>query len=201
MKNYIVLAIIILFFSCGGGSEMEETIFIPDTNDKDLPAYSEWGYNSFGAMYERRYFFSTKDIVPCKVIYGNGKLTFTLSGRTGLSYSSRGNGDNLTLSITFPVNTPINNYRDLLLLHQKIINLSDSSCEVRMTSNAIREELTGLSGELTFNRAQLLRINDVENRIILSGTFELLFWRNQIPEIMSKGRFDVGITHVFISPL
>ena len=200
MKKYSFLVIILFLLSCEGMDEMQDTIFIPDINDKNLPAYTEWGFNSFGAMYERRYFFSTKDIVPCKMICGNGILTFTLSGRTGLNYSSWGSGDQLTMSITFPFNEPIKNYKDLLALHQKQFDLSDNACIVQMISNSNREDLTGLSGELKFIRAQLLRINDVENRIILSGTFEASFWRNQIPEIMSKGRFDLGITHVFFTP-
>jgi hypothetical protein len=33
-----------------------------------------------------------------------------------------------------------------------------------------------------------------ENRIILSGTFELRFLKNGHPESISKGRFDMGIT-------
>ena len=200
MKKYSLLMIILFLFSCEVMDEMQDTIFIPDINDKNLPAYTEWGFNSFGAMYERRYFFSTKDIVPCKMICGNGILTFTLSGRTGLNYSSWGSGDQLTMSFTFPFNEPIKNYKDLLALHQKQFDLSDNACIVQMISNSNREDLTGLSGELKFIRAQLLRINDVENRIILSGTFEVSFWRNQIPEIMSKGRFDLGITHVFFTP-
>ena len=201
MKKYSFLTILLLLLSCGKVTdEMQDTIFITDTNDKNLPSYTEWGFNSFGAMYERRYFFSTKDIVPCKIICGNGVLTFLLSGRTGLSYSSWGSGDQLTMSITFPFDEPIKNYKDLLALHQKQFDLSDSSCEVQMISNSNREDLTGLSGKLKFIRTQLLRINEKENRIILSGTFELSFWRNQIPEIISNGRFDFGITHVFLSP-
>ena len=200
MKKYSFLMIIWLLLSCEGSGEMQDTIFVPDINDKNLPAYTEWGFNSFGALYERRYFFATKDIVPCKIIYGNGKLTFNLSGRTGSSYSPIGSGDTFTLSFSFPVSQPINNHKDLLTLHKKYINLSDSSCEVELSRNAVRERLTGLSGELIFNRVQLLRINEIENRVILSGTFDFSFWRNQLPEIMSNGRFDVGITHVFILP-
>ena len=199
MKKYSYLLIILLLLSCDEANEMQETIFIPDSSDRNLPAYTEWGYNSFGAMYERQYFFSTSSIVPCKIIYGNGTLTFTLSGRIGPRYSTGAN-ESMTLSISFPCNEPINNYRDLLLLHKKYINLSDKSCEIYMIRNSIREDLAGLSGELVFNRTQLLRINDFENRIIISGTFEIMFWRNQMPEIMSNGRFDVGITHVFHTP-
>ena len=69
-----------------------------------------------------------------------------------------------------------------------------------MVRNAIAEDITVLSGNLFFKRVQLLRINDKENRAILSGTFELTFLRNQLPEILSYGRFDLGIANLFVFP-
>jgi hypothetical protein len=185
--------------SCEGPIEMEETIFIPDESDKNLPAYTEWGYNSFGAMYERMYFYSTKNVIPCKIIMQNGMITFTLSGRFGSTNSSWGN-ENMTLYFSFPVNEPMTNYKDLLSLHQKHIDLTDPSCNLMMMRNSNTEDISLLSGDLFFKRVQLLRINEQENRVILSGTFELTFLRNKLPEILSKGRFDVGIPYLFVLP-
>jgi hypothetical protein len=198
---------ILLLSTCGEYYEMEETIFVADANDKNLPAYTEWGYNSFGAIFERRYFFSTNDIVPCKITIQDGMMTFALSGRTGVRnpqsqnyYSSSTSNENTILLFTFPVAEPMNVYQDLLTLHQKKVDLTDVSCELKMLNNSNLEDITLLSGNLFFKRAQLVRINDKENRVILSGTFEFAFLRNQLPEIMSEGRFDVGIAHLFVFP-
>ena len=196
MKRYCLYAIILLsIYSCSY-DQMEKTIFIPDENDSNLPAYTEWGYNSFGAKYERLYFFAANDIVPCKIIYRNGVLNFSLSGHIGSEYSIWHNNDVLTLTFSFPTST-ISNYSDLLILHKKEFDLTDSSCEVKMTKNYQQEEITLLSGRLNFKRVQLLRINDKENRAILSGTFDMKFFRSDLPETISSGRFDLGITEVY----
>jgi hypothetical protein len=47
---------------------------------------------------------------------------------------------------------------------------------------------------LYFKRIQLLSIDDIENRIILSGTFGIKFLKNGLSETISDGRFDIGIT-------
>ena len=200
MKTYCFAVIILLFSSCEPFDEMEQTVFIPDETDKNLPAYTEWGYNSFGAKYERMYFFSTNNIVPCKITVYNGMMTFSLSGRVNSSNTTYGGGESMTLYFTFPVNEPMNYYKDLMIFHQKHIDLTDTTCELRMMRGSNTEEITLLSGDLFFKRVQLLRINEQENRVILSGTFELTFLRNQLPEILSKGRFDVGISNLFVLP-
>jgi len=192
MKKIYFLTMILLLASCAATDEMEETIFVPDVNDSNLPAYTEWGYNSFGAMYERRYFLATNDIVPCKITYRNGIMAFSLSGRVGSS--------NMTLYFSFPVNETMRDYTDLLALHQKEIDLTDSACEVSMTTNSGTRRITILSGKLFFQRVQLLRINEKDDRVILSGTFDLSFLQNSLPEALTKGRFDVGIANLFILP-
>ena len=202
MKKYglSLIAITLLLSSCEEIPEMEKTIFIPDEINKSLPAYTELGYNSFGAIYERRLFYATNSIVPCKILYQKGIMTFTLSGCIGSNYRSGGAAEEMTLFISFPVDEAMNNYPDLMALHQKRIDFTDSSCEVRMVRKSVEEDITVLSGNLFFKRVQLLRINEKENRVILSGTFELTFLRNQLPEILSYGRFDLGIANLFVFP-
>ena len=189
-----------MLFSYCGEYEMEQTIFIPDATDSNLPAYTEWGYNSFGALYERTYFLAAKDIVPCKITVQNGILTFSLSGWVSSSYPSYSNREKMTLYFSFPAGETMNNYKDLLAIHQKTIDLTDPSCEVKMIRDSKTENVTIISGSLFFQRVQLLRINEKEDRAILSGTFDLMFLRNQLPEVLSKGRFDVGIANLFIIP-
>jgi hypothetical protein len=196
MKTYLTLlaGLLVLFSAC---SDMERTIFISDDNDANLPAYTEWGYNSFGAKYERLYFLVCKSIIPCKITYQEGILNFSLTGTLSEDWYGdygRFNPETMTLTVSFP-SEPMHEYRDLLALHGRVIDLADSSsCRV----NIERTDKTGITvvplrGHLTFRRAQLLRIDGKENRVILSGSFDLQFLTNNKPESISDGRFDVGI--------
>jgi hypothetical protein len=73
-------------------------------------------------------------------------------------------------------------------------------CSVSITVNeGTAVNLDVLSGELCFKRAQLLNIDDKPDRVILSGTFTIRFLNQEIPEVMSDGRFDVGINKDFYS--
>ena len=201
MKKYaLIIMLLPAIWACTYENDiMDKTVFIPDEENANLPAYTEWGYNSFGAVYERSYFVSAYDIIPCKITYRNGVLNFHISGRIGSRYYDT---NEMILTFSFPTSlvgeyNPINEYMDLMVLHQKEIDLTGTSCEVKMTRNAQAETLSLLSGRLTFKRAQLLRIDNKENRVILSGTFDVRFLRNNIPEVISDGRFDFGITDLY----
>jgi len=185
-RNGLITIILLLIFSCSQNL-MDKTIYFPDEDDSNLPAYTEWGYNSFGAKYERSYIFATHDIVPCKIIYRSGTLDFSLSGRTGRGYYSGYSGsEEITLNFSFP-SVAMKEYKDLLALNKKEIDLKDASCTVKMTRNSQPENLTILSGRLTFKRVQILRVDDKENRAILSGVFNLQFLRNDQPETITDG--------------
>jgi hypothetical protein len=178
---------------------MDKTIFIPDGNDGNLPAYTEWGYNSFGAKYERLYFLASEAIVPCKVIYQNGLLNFSLSGNlrsyaTGSDYYFR--YEDMTLTFSFPY-ARMTAYADLVALHDTRIDLTGASCTVTLERDNTPVDITLFGGYLFFKRAQLLGIDGVTDRVILSGYFDLQFLSNGKPESISSGRFDVGINMEF----
>ncbi|MCL1934609.1 MAG: hypothetical protein FWF53_12445 [Candidatus Azobacteroides sp.] len=200
MKRYglIIIALLSLYACSSYDDLMDKMIFIPDNKDSNLPAYTEWGYNSFGAKYEQSYFVVANNIVPCSIVYQDGILNFSLNGRVGIEYSSLSNDGKMTLTFSFPT-APMNEYKDLMALHQKEIDLTDTSCKVKMTKDFNTEILTIVSGHLTFKRAQLLRLDDKENRVILSGTFDVQFLRDDQPEVLSDGRFDLGINDLYFS--
>ncbi|MDR1380517.1 MAG: hypothetical protein LBJ47_03455 [Tannerella sp.] len=188
MKKYFSLtaSFLMLFISCSGYS-LDDTVFIPDPEDSNLPAYTEWGYNSFGAIYERDYFVSSSTVVPCKIIYNEGRLEFFLLGH--LKYS----GD-MSLHFSFP-SSPMTDWRDLLSLHGTVIDLTGDGCEVEW-----KHSVRPLPGShLTFSRVQLLRVDGVENRVILSGRFDIKFLMDGQPQTLSNGRFDLGINKDFYS--
>ncbi|MDR0872806.1 MAG: hypothetical protein LBN27_04980 [Prevotellaceae bacterium] len=195
-KNIFLLIISCLFVSCAKDEVMDRTIFIPDEGDSTLPAYTEWGYNSFGADYERSYFLVSNNIVPCKVLYKDGKLSFSLNG----IYKERGYGYYANVPMMISVSFPMSNvagYTDLVQLNDVKINLAVADCTVKILKNEVEIPIDDvLDGSvLYFKRAQLLNIDESPNRTILSGTFDLRFIRGGYPESISDGRFDVGINN------
>jgi len=194
MKKYLFIFIVAtaIFSSCDENDpQMERTIFIPDPIDNKLPAYSEWGYNSFGAKFDRRYFLVNDNIIPCKILHKDGMLNFSLSGY--LEYNNY-NVNETTLTFAFPLEQ-ISEYTDLLALHDKKINLAAANCSVTLSRNEKTETLNILEGELYFRRAQKLLIDDQPSRVILSGGFYFRYISetDEFPVAVSDGRFDLGI--------
>ena len=170
-------------------SELDRTIFIPDEDNPSLPEYSEWGYNAFGAKYERTYFVASNEIVPCKIMYSNDSISFFIQGVMGSGYSK----NSMSLTFTFPLDG-ITDYNDLLILNKKVIDLS-SGCVVMMAVDNSEKKLDVIKGELVFKRVQQLSVDDIANRVIISGTFDIQFvGAGLFPENLSDGRFDFGIT-------
>ena len=185
MEKYFFILLIVASFTACSEDTLDKTIFIPDENDSTLPAYTEWGYNSFGAQYERDYFLSSDKIVPCKILYSEGLMQFALTG------TIRSNKE-MTLMFIFP-SPQTNSYEDLQHLHNREIDLTDDNCEVRILQDNTTIKLDVISGKLHFKRIQLLNVDEEKNRVILSGIFDLRFWQNDFPTTISKGRFDMGI--------
>jgi len=191
-RNYLFILLFVLFTACSK-DVLDRTIFIPDEDDSNLPAYTEWGYNTFGAEYDRDYFLVSQKIVPCKIVYKSDSLQFLLSGiHIASNYYAPNYKTEMSLFFVFPVEK-MRDYRDLLQLHKKEIDLA-TDCIVKMTVNKQETILTISKGKLHFKRAQLLSVDDKENRVILSGTFDLIFLENGWPVSISDGRFDLGIT-------
>ena len=185
MKTHtlIILIFSLLLLSCKK-NDMDKTIFIPDEDDPILPAYTEWGYNSFGAEYERDYFLVSHKIVPNKITYSNQQLQFLLHGTTNYT------GKEMKLLFVFN-SEQISELEDFRKLHQKEIDLSTNECTVKIDNTVL--EVT--EGKLHFKRVQLLIIdNEPMERVILSGTFDLNFMQKGFQTSISNGRFDLGIT-------
>jgi hypothetical protein len=174
---------------------MDRTIFIPDENDKNLPAYTEWGYNSFGACYGRNYFLVSNCIEPCKIVYADGVLRFSLHGiYTGSSYDYY-HDNKMSVSFGFPMES-VSDYVNLVQLNNITKDIYAEDCTVKITMDGREETVEVLDGSiLYFKRVQLLNIDEQPNRAILSGIFDLRFIRNGYPENISDGRFDVGINN------
>jgi hypothetical protein len=194
----LLFFVMCLCVACSDDEFLESSVFVPDANDSEMPVYSEKGYNTFGAKYERKYFLYSDDEVPCKITYHDGYINFMLKGYYvtqranyyGASYL-------MTLSISFPFKE-IKTFRELIQLDNYNVNLLSEGCQVTLSNDDTNyTAVTVLSGSLWFKRAQLLRIDEQEDRVILSGVFELRFLNNLRPEVITDGRFDAGIKQEF----
>jgi hypothetical protein len=182
-RKLYIIALLALMFSCVG-KEMDEVIFIPDPDDSNLPAYTEWGYNTYGARFGDEYFGASYSYNPFAIAYSNGHLNFVLDGYTS-------SFDEMKVAISFPCSS-IDSYADLMALHEQTIDLAASNSIVKVDNSVVEVS----SGSLTFKRAQLLRIDMEPERVILSGTFEVFYRQGGVSRELTDGRFDLGVTSV-----
>jgi hypothetical protein len=199
MKTYLAkftLILLIISSSCSKEYELDKSIFIADKDYPSLPAYTEWGYNTFGALYDREPFVNTDFSVPTKIICTGGKTSFTLKGHLGESryYYYVSNGKPIILNFDLLGFVP-ESLSDLIELNDTIIDLRNPLCKVSLTVDTAKYSLTILSGSLNFNRAQNLIVDKQQYEIILSGIFDFQALINNEPTSISMGRFDVGIAN------
>lgn len=179
--------ILIAFASCSKDYQLEKTIFYPDPEFPDLPKYSEWGYNTFGAYYDRQVFVSSNDIQPLKVIVKDGITSFRFSGRLN-------NYKEMSVAFTMDNFLP-ETYIDLLTLDQKTIDLKDPHYGVSIKIDGIILDIYLLGGTLEFKKAQNLIVDKKAEQVILSGTFEFQVVVDDEPFTISRGRFDQGVSY------
>lgn len=190
MKKLFLLLSIVMAFGCSKQTELSDSVYIPDSVYPELPAYTEWGYNTFGANYERNVFVYSLYEIPLKVTVENNELAFIFQG-VGGNYS-----DNyLALRFILP-NPNVVVYQDLLVYNDTIVDLTGENIVVEMITDGTSEVLDILEGELNFKRSQKVFVDDAEKEIILSGFFNLKFIVNNIPSNMSDGRFDFGVNNL-----
>lgn len=187
-----LLVIFIIFAGCSKETELKKSIFIPDEDYPELPAYTEWGYNTFGAYYDRKLFIYNDNTVPVKFINTGGKTTFTLNGeKSAAGYSSY---DYSSMSMIFHLyNFSPESYTDLLTLNDTLINLTDTLCKVSILIDTSNYETDILDGTIYFKRAQNLLVDKKQIEVILSGTFEFQAIIDGEPVSVTLGRFDAGI--------
>jgi hypothetical protein len=202
MKNSLMilplLAIALLTACEKADYDLEKSVYVPDPEYSGLPAYSEWGYNTFGAFYERKIFIYNDNEVPAKVIHTKGITRFILKG--GLvpaDYNDYYYGNdyvNTTMSLSFelPGFAP-GNYADLVQLNDTAFDLSDPNLTVFAVLGNDTIQMDIFNGELIFEKARQLIVDDTPLKVILSGYFGFQALVNGEPVSMSYGRFDVGI--------
>jgi hypothetical protein len=202
MKNILLLIVpaLIVMVSCDKSEyELEKSVYRPDPDFPSLPAYTEWGYNTFGAYYERKLFVYNDNEVPAKVINTEGHTRFLLKG--GLAdvdyndyyYDEYNNYfKEMTLVFELPGFDP-DEYSDLVLLNDTVIDLADPDIHVMSIIDSDSTELDIIRGTLEFKKAQNLIVDKIPRLVILSGYFAFKAFLDGEPVSFSYGRFDVGI--------
>jgi hypothetical protein len=201
MKKQILIlaACVLVVISCKKDYDLSKSIFIPDPEFIELPAYSEWGYNTFGAYYDREIFVSNNSAVPVKVIATDSSFTFIMSGQKG----EMGHYFNdyyyyyypapMKMTFNLPGFIP-STYLDLVNLDDVTFDLKDTLCKVMISIDSNIYPAVISSGELQFKRAQNLHVDMNQVEVILSGYFELRASINNEFISISNGRFDVGVS-------
>lgn len=190
-RIFILMAVLFIFAGCSKENELKKSVMIYDEEYTDLPAYSEWGYNTFGAYYDRLVFISNNVSVPAKVIVTNNEMSFLLDGQDGNLYNY-GDYAEMTMTFKIPGFTP-ENYYDLLVLNDTVFDLTNPAYEIIVSIDTMNYTADILSGEFYFKRAQNLLVDTKQIEVILSGYFEFKALIDQKPVTVSNGRFDVGI--------
>jgi hypothetical protein len=188
-KNILIIFLfIILASACSTETEIKKSVFIPDKEFPGLPAYSEWGYNTFGAYYDRAPFVSMDFAVPSKVEVTPEEVLFTLEGERKL-----GSNTNQLVEIQFVLpGVTFETYNNLIELHQQTYDLTQLT--VRIATDVNVSEVIISEGNLEFVRAQNLWVDRRQTEVILSGRFNFKGTMDGEPITISEGRFDLGIS-------
>jgi len=190
---YFPIFMALAIAACSDETELKKSVFIPDKVYSDLPAYTEWGYNTFGAYYDMVPFISNESGVPAKIINTGGKTSFMLKGHMNQGYYYYYDyGNETTLIFDFYSFDP-QIYTDLISLNDITFDLTSATCGVRVLRDTAGYDLDILSGEIVFKRAKNLLVDKQMVEIILSGTFEFQALAGDEPISVTLGRFDVGI--------
>ena len=177
-------------FACSEETELRKSIFFPDSEFPELPQYSEWGYNTFGAYYDRQPFISNDIEVPVKVIQRDEKTSFVLTGQKGVGYYTYPSTFSVTIIIS---GFQAESYSDLIKFHNTTLDLADPALTVVVTEKLNADTVDILQGEFQFTRAQFLLVDQKPREVILSGIFGFQALVNGLPVSITNGRFDVGV--------
>jgi hypothetical protein len=183
-----LILLIAIISSCSSDSELKKSVYIEDDQFPDLPEYSEWGYNTFGAYYDRQAFKSNDREVPIKVINKEGKTSFVFTGQKGSGYSY----DDFTLTLTISDFNPLT-YVDLLQLNNTTFDLTDSKYEVVFKNIENIDTTQIIAGQFQITKTQNLLVDKKAEEVILSGKFDFQALVEGLPITISNGRFDVGV--------
>jgi hypothetical protein len=192
MKLYkitIVVAVAAILVGCEKETTLKESVFVPDETNSGLPAYSEWGFNTFGAFIDRNIFLFSYSEIPLKIIIENDTTQFLFQGHTGGGYYE---DNSLSLKIYF-AELNLSEYGDLASFHNTEFILTSDNCRIELIENNQTKHPDIIIGSFVFNRVQNLYVDKRPEQIIISGYFSFNLLIDKVPVSISDGRYDIGI--------
>jgi hypothetical protein len=197
MKTKKVTGFFLLLTLLGGcivDDDLHRTIFIRDKQYHDLPEYSEWGYNTFGAFMNDDVFVSgNNDWYPATVSANDTAMTLSFLGE---KRSKEKDTTEMILSFVIPRFSPRDD-RYLLDLNDKVLDMKNISVQVHFMRDTTIYPVAIQSGEMHFKRVQNLLVDNNPEETILSGTFEFQGIMDGVPVSVTLGRFDVGVVYYY----
>ncbi len=191
LKNRIfkMISLSILIFSLSSCTKDEDytlmkTIFISDPDFPELPIYSEWGFNTFGAYIDREPFVSSENIQPAKIIVINDTLKLLFRGRYKNTFTE--------MIFMLKGYKPKNPF-DLIMMNSVQIDLRKDNCKIQFMQDSNVKNLDIIEGELYFKKIQRLWVDEEEVKTIISGYFSFKTFFGKEPVAIYQGRFDLGI--------
>jgi hypothetical protein len=183
---FFLPVVALLLLGCDKEYELERAIFIDDPDKPGLPAYSEWGYNTFGAYYNRTPFVSDRSFSPSGMFIVNG-------ARASLRLEGVRKSSPAPIRIEFVLfDVSPDTYSDLVQLHQRSYDLKNDEVLVIVKVDNAEYPAEILNGTLEIIRAQHLYVDGVSMQTILSGRFAFQSLVNGDPVSIEHGRFDIG---------
>lgn len=192
MKRILYIVFLALtLMGCSRESDLRKSIFIPDPENPDLPAYTEWGYNTFGAYINNDLFLYADNEEPLMITATNSYVEFMFTGYRGEAWHE---GTKTKLYIQTSKILPTT-AEDLASLNGKAVNLADPASAVYISYNGTKTKLTKLNGTIVFDRVQRIIIDKKYTQMILSGHFDLSgeIGVGGTSVRITDGRFDSGI--------
>jgi hypothetical protein len=179
-----------LLGGCIGDSELERTIFVRDKQHPELPQYSEWGYNTFGAYINDDVFVSGDSYWDTDMTSASDTTALlTLHGEKRTKHKD---STDMIMYILIPLSAP-NDDQYLLSLDDITIDLKTSPSQILITSGSSTYPVTVTSGDIHFTRVQNLYVDNNRKETIISGTFEFQGVMDGNPVSVTLGRFDLGV--------
>jgi hypothetical protein len=189
---YGLFLLVALLGGCIEDNDLNRTIFVRDKNHPDLPQYSEWGYNTFGAYINGDVFISGDDNWnPSGVSFNDTSMILSFQGEKIVNKA-----DTSDMSLIFSIpGDPQHDSQYLHGLDNMAIDLAEIPAQVLIGYGQATYPVVVNEGVLYIRRVQNLVVDNAHEETILSGTFSFEGIMAGQPVNVTLGRFDVGIAN------
>jgi hypothetical protein len=189
MRKLIILILTTLTVcGCIDPDPLHVSLFIRDKDYPELPQYSEWGYNTFGAYLNKDAFVSYGSY--CSVSMSDTSLVLYFNGQ---KRTERHDTTEMAMNISIPFTAP-DQVNILKVLNDTIFEMENTGTVITIQDypDVAEKPLSITGGYLHFIRVQRLVVDNQPTEAIFSGVFEFTGELNGSSISFTHGRFDIG---------